>query len=44
MPLWQVQLHEWTGGTIKQVVPQEVLVEFDQPLIHIQGRKRNALR
>jgi len=32
MPLWQVQLHEWTGGTIKQVVPQEVLVEFDQPL------------
>lgn len=32
MPLWQVQLQEWTGGTIKQVEPLEMLVEFDQPL------------
>ncbi len=32
MSLWQVQLREWSGGTIKQVEPLEVLVEFDQPL------------
>lgn len=32
MPLWQVQLKEWTSGTIKQVEPLELLVEFEQPL------------
>jgi hypothetical protein len=32
MPLWQVQLREWTGGTIKQMQPLETLVDFDQPL------------
>lgn len=32
MPLWQVHLHEWTGGTFRQVTPLEILVEFDQPL------------
>jgi hypothetical protein len=32
MPLWQVQLQEWTGGTIKYVDPLEILVDFDQPL------------
>jgi len=30
--MWQVKLNEWTGGTIKQAKPLEVLVEFNQPL------------
>ena len=32
MPLWPVTLRPWTAGTIRRVVPREVLVEFDGPL------------
>ena len=32
MPLWPVELRPWTAGTIRSVVPTEVLVDFEGPI------------
>ena len=32
MALWSVKLDDWTAGTFRQIVPEEILVEFEHPL------------